>query len=125
MSENLHPLGNSKGLTEDNIIKTLFSNLDYLDYAANQNLDLRIENLREPQILSLSWLVLRVLALYRQSFLHKWLHQSGRCCRFIPSCTEYCSRAVKKYGAWKGMRLTIARLRRCHPQYQGPYIDFP
>jgi putative component of membrane protein insertase Oxa1/YidC/SpoIIIJ protein YidD len=122
MLENLHPPGNSQGITEDDIIKNLFSTPNR---AAKQNLNFCLENLREPRILSLSWLVLRVLALYRRSFLHEWLHKKGYSCRFIPSCTNYCERAIKKYGAWQGIKLTVSRLRRCNLQYRGSYVDFP
>ncbi|MHA7877577.1 MAG: membrane protein insertion efficiency factor YidD [Bacteroidota bacterium] len=37
------------------------------------------------------------------------------CCRFSPSCATYAKEALIKYGAIKGMRLSIKRLVRCHP----------
>ncbi|MDR2627262.1 MAG: membrane protein insertion efficiency factor YidD [Dysgonamonadaceae bacterium] len=36
-------------------------------------------------------------------------------CRFTPSCSEYAVEAVKKHGAWKGTRLAVRRILRCHP----------
>lgn len=44
-----------------------------------------------------------------------------RSCRFTPSCSEYASEAVKKYGVIKGMWLAINRLSRCHPFHVGGY----
>ncbi|HEY9886576.1 MAG TPA: membrane protein insertion efficiency factor YidD [Vampirovibrionales bacterium] len=40
-------------------------------------------------------------------------------CRFTPSCSNYGLQAVKKYGFWKGWRLTIKRLLSCHPFCKG------
>ena len=38
-----------------------------------------------------------------------------RCkCRFEPSCSMYMIGAVRKYGAWRGMRKGIDRRRRCN-----------
>ncbi|MCX5801350.1 MAG: membrane protein insertion efficiency factor YidD [Candidatus Eisenbacteria bacterium] len=36
-------------------------------------------------------------------------------CRFYPSCSDYTSQAVSKYGAGKGVWLGLKRLLRCHP----------
>lgn len=36
-------------------------------------------------------------------------------CRFSPTCSEYCLLAIKKYGAAKGMFLTLKRFGRCQP----------
>ena len=36
-------------------------------------------------------------------------------CRYSPTCSEYGLQAVKKYGPWKGGRLTIKRVFSCHP----------
>lgn len=38
-----------------------------------------------------------------------------RCCRYTPSCSQYSLEAIKKFGAIKGIILTIKRLKRCHP----------
>jgi putative membrane protein insertion efficiency factor len=49
----------------------------------------------------------------------------GGCCRFEPSCSEYCLRAVKKYGCLKGLWLGIRRLLRCHPFHPGGFDPVP
>lgn len=36
-------------------------------------------------------------------------------CRYTPTCSQYAVEAVKKYGAFKGGRLAIKRIARCHP----------
>lgn len=42
-------------------------------------------------------------------------------CRFIPTCSEYAVLAVEKYGAGRGMYLTVKRILRCHPFHPGGY----
>ena len=36
-------------------------------------------------------------------------------CRYSPTCSEYGLQAIKKYGAWKGTKLTLKRVLNCHP----------
>jgi len=36
-------------------------------------------------------------------------------CRFLPTCSAYALEALEKYGAAKGVWLTVRRLARCHP----------
>lgn len=46
----------------------------------------------------------------------------GSChCRFTPTCSVYAMEAIEKYGALKGMGLTIRRISKCHPlsKYSG------
>jgi hypothetical protein len=38
-----------------------------------------------------------------------------RTCRYHPTCSEYAVQAFRKYGAVKGLILTLHRLARCHP----------
>lgn len=39
----------------------------------------------------------------------------GRTCRFHPTCSQYAIEALRKYGAVRGLLLTVYRLARCHP----------
>lgn len=36
-------------------------------------------------------------------------------CRYHPTCSEYAIQAFRKYGAIRGLILTLYRLGRCHP----------
>lgn len=36
-------------------------------------------------------------------------------CNFTPSCSAYAIQALRKYGALKGLILTVHRIGRCHP----------
>ena len=42
-------------------------------------------------------------------------------CRFYPTCSQYSIEAIRKYGALKGIYLTIRRLLKCHPFHSGGY----
>jgi uncharacterized protein len=39
----------------------------------------------------------------------------GPRCRYTPSCSHYAVEALKKYGPFKGSRLALRRIARCHP----------
>ena len=45
-----------------------------------------------------------------------------RCCRFIPSCSQYAEQAFRKHGMLRGLRLSALRILRCHP-FGGSGID--
>jgi uncharacterized protein len=36
-------------------------------------------------------------------------------CRFAPSCSEYAAEALLAHGLFRGGRLALRRLLRCHP----------
>lgn len=61
------------------------------------------------QILSLPFIFL--IKLY-QWIVSPWL---GSQCRFTPTCSHYGIEALKKYGAIKGLWLTVKRIARCNP----------
>ena len=62
-------------------------------------------------------LILFIIHCYRK-FISPLL--PGRC-RFYPTCSEYCYMAFDKYGVLKGVRLSLNRIRKCHPFHPGGY----
>ncbi|MCS7243058.1 MAG: membrane protein insertion efficiency factor YidD [Candidatus Caldatribacterium sp.] len=42
-------------------------------------------------------------------------------CRFEPTCSEYAREALRKYGLWKGLLLSLWRMLRCNPYSRGGY----
>lgn len=63
------------------------------------------------------WLIVNALGLYKR-FLSPLLPSA---CRFYPTCSEYMSQAVEKYGAAKGVWMGVRRLARCHPFHAGGF----
>lgn len=46
-------------------------------------------------------------------------------CIYTPTCSAYALEALEKYGAFKGMYLTVRRILRCHPFHKGGYDPVP
>lgn len=46
-------------------------------------------------------------------------------CRFEPSCSEYATQAVEKYGAIRGTWLGLKRILRCQPFCKGGHDPIP
>ena len=67
------------------------------------------------------WMVLLLLRLYR--FLLSPL--LGQRCRFYPSCSEYASGCIQKYGVLRGSYLAVRRILRCHPLHPGGVDPVP
>ncbi|KPK01698.1 MAG: hypothetical protein AMK71_04545 [Nitrospira bacterium SG8_35_4] len=62
-------------------------------------------------------LFLIIIAIYKTA-ISPFLPQS---CRFHPTCSDYCSDALKEHGFVRGMWLFIKRLLKCHPFHPGGY----
>ena len=39
----------------------------------------------------------------------------GHSCRYLPTCSEYSIEALKTYGFFKGLFLSLKRILSCHP----------
>lgn len=57
-----------------------------------------------------------------QGFLKKIGLIKNPVCVFYPSCSEYAKEAIRKYGIFKGIRLSLLRISRCHP-WQKKHLD--
>ena len=52
-----------------------------------------------------------VIALYRNTFGVLMLPA----CRFAPSCSQYATESLRRFGAIRGLWRAAGRLLRCHP----------
>lgn len=69
----------------------------------------------------MKYLFIGLVTLY-QKILSPLAGFLGARCRFYPTCSEYSRQAFSKYGAIKGLTLSIKRISRCHP-WGGSGID--
>ena len=60
-------------------------------------------------------------------FYQKYISGPNRTphCRYYPTCSQYGIEAIEKYGAWKGILLTVWRILRCNPFAKGGYDPIP
>jgi putative membrane protein insertion efficiency factor len=62
------------------------------------------------------------IIMFYQFFISPMIKPS---CRFYPSCSNYALSAINIYGIFKGTKLTVCRLLRCHPWSEGGYDPIP
>ena len=55
------------------------------------------------------------LGLYKKHISPVFTLLFGHSCRFTPTCSEYASEAVRKYGIVKGGVMAIKRVVKCNP----------
>jgi len=73
-------------------------------------------------------LLIRVIKFYQLIFspdkgvLVKIGTKRPKTCVFYPTCSDYSIEAIQKYGFWRGLKMSIKRISRCHP-WQKPTID--
>lgn len=49
----------------------------------------------------------------------------GNVCRFYPSCSVYAEETLIRFGFFKGIRLSVLRLLKCHPWHEGGIDPIP
>ena len=65
----------------------------------------------------LSYILIKLIKCYK--FLISPL--LGQSCRYLPTCSDYSIEALKTYGFFKGLFLSIKRILSCHPWGQGGF----
>ncbi len=49
----------------------------------------------------------------------------GKNCRFTPTCSQYAEESIKSHGLFRGIKLSVKRLARCHPWGKSGYDPVP
>jgi putative membrane protein insertion efficiency factor len=62
---------------------------------------------------------MRVLSLLLRSFFHGPGVAGAPTCKYHPSCSQYASDAIRKYGLLRGSAKAAWRLARCNPWSHG------
>ena len=65
----------------------------------------------------LTYILIKLIKCYR--FLISPL--LGQSCRYLPTCSEYSIEALKTYGFFKGLFLSVKRILSCHPWGRGGF----
>ncbi len=58
-----------------------------------------------------TWCAVKLICLYQKT-VSRLL---PNLCRFQPTCSEYAKEAFQRHGFWHGLKLSVARIMRCHP----------
>ena len=45
----------------------------------------------------------------------------GNSCRYFPTCSDYSIEALKNFGFFKGLYLSVKRILSCHPWSRGGF----
>ena len=67
------------------------------------------------------WLIIKIIRFY-QRFISPLKQPS---CRFTPTCSSYMLICVQRFGAFKGLRLGLRRISKCHPFHEGGFDPPP
>ncbi len=57
------------------------------------------------------------LGLYKRFVSPVFVILFGHACRFTPTCSEYASDAIHKYGIIRGSVMSAKRIIKCKPKY--------
>jgi len=71
--------------------------------------------------------IMKAILLGLIKFYRKYLSpiKGAKCCKYIPTCSQYAMEAIEKYGPLKGSFLAIKRILRCNPLSKGGYDPVP
>ncbi len=66
-------------------------------------------------------ILLFLIRIYKSIFSPVLKTLFGHACKFTPTCSEYSKQAIQKYGATKGVQLSLKRIIKCSPLTKGGY----
>lgn len=69
----------------------------------------------------MKYLALILIKIYQMTVSQVTPHS----CRYFPTCSEYTSEAIARYGVFCGTWMGAKRIARCHPFHEGGYDPVP
>ena len=70
-------------------------------------------------------LLIILLRLYKGVVTPVLVAVFGGGCVFTPTCSEYAMDSIREYGIFRGVKLSIKRISRCHPGSIAAYDPVP
>jgi putative membrane protein insertion efficiency factor len=65
---------------------------------------------------------MKKFSLWILAFYKRWISPSlPPSCRYVPTCSDYATEAVDRFGILRGGLMSAWRLLRCHPFVKGGY----
>tara|TARA_B100000963_G_scaffold327959_1_gene316125 strand:+ start:90 stop:341 length:252 start_codon:yes stop_codon:yes gene_type:complete len=58
-----------------------------------------------------TWILIKLIKGYKYMISPLF----GHSCRYLPTCSEYSVDALKEFGFFKGLLMSIKRILSCHP----------
>ena len=68
----------------------------------------------------MSKILIKVINFYKKH-ISVFFKSYGVECKYYPTCSEYSRQAIIKYGAVKGVFLSLKRILKCNPFSKGGY----
>lgn len=68
----------------------------------------------------MSKILIKIINFYKKH-ISVFFKSHGVECKYYPTCSDYSIQAIKKYGAIKGLALSIKRILKCNPFSKGGY----
>ncbi|MEZ4692291.1 MAG: membrane protein insertion efficiency factor YidD [Ignavibacteria bacterium] len=69
----------------------------------------------------MSYIIIFVIKVYQKIFSPMFAGS----CRHYPSCSEYGIEAFERHGFFRGLYLTVRRILRCNPFFEGGFDPVP
>jgi len=70
-------------------------------------------------------IVLKAISFYQRFISPMFAQIFGIHCRYYPSCSSYAYSVIKEWGVIKGSYLTMKRILKCNPFFEGGYDPPP
>lgn len=83
-----------------------------------------MENSNQKKTTKISWWVVPFVGLIK-IYQHVISPLLPATCRFHPTCSQYSLEALRKHGLFKGSKLAVKRISKCHPWGGSGYDPVP